>query len=121
MMYDASGCMHKFRTHTSVHLAWWHNYKWCSRKVMEIFADDFLAGVFHNLFPAHKFKINYMSHTTVSTYLSFVRLSYPIFREQLNAALANPEVEGQPKIVLTNLLYLCEYFIPVVMFVCVHS
>jgi hypothetical protein len=118
MMYDSSGCMFKFRSYTSVHLAWWHNYKWCTKKIMEVFADDFMAGLFHTLFPAHKFIVKYMSHTTISTYLSYVRLAFPSFRDQLNTAMNDVSITGQYKVVLTNLFYLCEYFIPVVHIYC---
>lgn len=114
MMYDKSDCCVKLRKFTSVHLAWWHNYKWACKKVFEVFGNDFIAGLFHTLFPSVNFNMKFMSHTSINTYLTYIRLAYPSFRDQLAAALQNVDLPISSKTVLLNLQSLCEFFIPAV-------
>jgi len=114
MCYDKSECCKKLRQFTSVHLAWWHNYKWASRKIFEVFGKDFIAGMFHTLFPSVNFNMKYMSHTTINTYLTYIRLAYPSFRQQLVSALRKDDLTEHARQVLMNLQSMCEFFIPVV-------
>lgn len=58
--------------------------------------------------------INGIGHTALTTYLSYVRLAYPSFRQPLNEALSVRGLSLIKKQQLTNLRDLCEFFIPVV-------
>ena len=102
----------------NVSLAWWHNYKWASKRILVVFGLDFIAPMFHFLFPARSFDVMKISHTSTTTLLSYIRLAYPSFRSQLQEALADPILEPRQNVMLTNLLHLCEFFIPVVCFHC---
>jgi hypothetical protein len=113
-MYDVSNCGRLLRRYTSLSLAWWHNYKWATKQIVRVFAIDFIIPLFHHLFPDRGFAIDKISHTSLVTYLSYIRLSYDSFRPDLTAALARPDLTVIQRTQLTNLQDLCEFFIPVV-------
>ena len=115
MMYDRSGGGVVLRRYTGLSLAWWHSYKWCTKLVMKVFADDFIAPMFHFLFPGREFNVDKSRHTANVTILSYIRLAYPSFKEQLTSTLADPSLSLRGKTLLTNLQSLCEYFIPTVL------
>jgi hypothetical protein len=112
-MYDHSGAGEKLRQFCSLHLAWWHNYKHASLCLWKFFAKDFFAGMHHCLFPGHPFYVS-PPLSSVITQLSYVRLGYPAFREDLRKALSNENLQRHNKTVLSNLQCLCEFLIPVV-------
>ena len=96
-----------------VSLAWWHNYKWASFRIMNVFGADFIGGFFHALFPDTAFDINKMSFPSVTTLLSYIRLAYSDFVVQLDTAIAAPR-SARSAVMLGNLKALCGFFIPVV-------
>lgn len=114
-MYDKSGAGILLRKYTGVSMAWWHSYKWATKRVMEVFGKDFIGPMFHHMFSDKEYNVNKMSHTARVTYLSYIRLAYPLFKEALEEALLKRNLTTRQKTVLQNLSDLCEYFIPVVL------
>ena len=55
-----------------------------------------------------------MKLPAMTTYLSYIRLAYPSFRQQLLDLLGRGDLSVRQRTYLTNLRDLCEYFIPVV-------
>ena len=113
-MYDTSDAGAILRRYTGLSLAWWHSYKWCTKLIMKVFADDFIAPMFHFLFPGREFNVDKSRHTANTVMLSYIRLAYPTFKDQLSEALTQPTLSLRGKTLLTNLQSLCEYFIPTV-------
>jgi hypothetical protein len=114
LMYDTSGAGVQLRKYMGVSLAWWHSYKWCSKRIIQVFASDFFGPMFHHLFPHTDFHPDKMSHTAITTYLSYVRLAYPAFKNRLVGAMSRSGLTERQACLLQNLSDLCEYFIPVV-------
>jgi len=103
----------RLRRYMSVSLGWWHNYKWATKMIGRIFSSDFFVPYFHHLFPDRTFNINSMSHSALVTLCSYIRLAYPLFRQQLSQSL-NGHICARKRALLTNLRDLCQFFIPVV-------
>ena len=100
-------------------LAWWHNYKWATYRIMSVFGVDFIAPLFHNLFPDRSFDVKKMSVPAATAILSYIRLSYTSVKPELDAAIAlGNTVNPTFMILLLNLRDLFEYFIPVVSMCC---
>lgn len=113
-MYDRSGGGERLRTYAGCSLAWWHSYKWATKRIMIVYASDFIAPFFHYLFPDRQFDASKCSHTSATTLLSYIRLAYPQFRTFLQQQLAKPTITIKQRTILQNLQHLCEFFIPVV-------
>ena len=98
-------------------LAWWHNYKWATYRIMSVFSVDFIGPLFHALFPDRNFNVKMMSVPSCTAILSYIRLSYPKVKPELDAAiLQGNRVHPSQMILLLNLRDLFEYFIPTVSF-----
>jgi hypothetical protein len=96
-------------------LAWWHNYKWATYRIMTVFSVDFIGPLFHTLFPDRNFNVKMMSVPSCTAILSYIRLSYPKVKPELDAAiLQGNRVHPSQMILLLNLRDLFEYFIPTV-------
>jgi hypothetical protein len=118
-MYDKSDCGKHLRTYVGVSLAWWHNYKWASARIFNIFGPDFIGPLFHSIFPDRACHVNKMSHPAITTILSYMRISYPQFRATLLAAISGQnDLLPRSRALLQNLYSLLEYFIPVVSVLC---
>ena len=115
-MYDQSHRAIKLRTYTGVSLAWWHSYKWATTKIMQVFGKDIIAPMFHHLFPNKEYAVAKMKLPAMATYLTFIRLAYPSFKQQLDTAAARADLTARQQAVLGNMTDLVEFFIPVVMF-----
>jgi hypothetical protein len=113
-MYDSTGAGRRLRKYMGVSLAWWHSYKWCTKLIFQVFASDFIGPFFHHLFPNTDFNPDRMSHTGITTYLTYIRLAYPGFQTKLRQAMARPGNNSRQQCLLQNLTDLCQYFIPVV-------
>lgn len=113
-MYDSEGYGRNLRKYMGVSLAWWHSFNWATKRILVVFNTDFIAPMFHSMFPEVTFRVDQTSHAAGCTYLSYIRLAYPSFQQQLAAALAMPLLQPNQRTILTNLLHLCEFFIPVV-------
>ena len=113
-MYDVSGEGRPFAKSFSLTLGLWHNYKQASLKVYETFLSLFFIRMYFHLVPQHDFYRKTALINVVHA-LSLVRLAYPEFKAELDAALKMPDVVGEPFMnVLQNLRDLCTFFIPVV-------
>jgi hypothetical protein len=115
VIYDRSSSGRKLGKYCGVSLAWWHNYKWATKKILQVFACDFFGPLFHHIFPSRKFTPGKSSLSSNATILTYVRLAYPMFRNQLANAIAMPTLNVRQKTLLQNLTDLCDFFIPVVL------
>ena len=61
ILYDKNGAGIHLRKYVGWSLAWWHNYKWATYRIMHVFAVDFIGPLFHNLFPDRNFDVKKMS------------------------------------------------------------
>ena len=120
LMYDHSRCGVKLRKYMSVSLAWWHSYKWAVKRIVRVFSSDFIAPLFHHMFPDKQFHVEKISLPTMATYCTWIRLAYKDFREDLDMAMARDNLTTRQRILLTNLSDLCNVFIPVVI-VCIRT
>ena len=114
MIYDRSSNGRKLGKYCGVSLAWWHSYKWATKKILQVFACDFFGPLFHHLFPTRKFTPGKSSLSSNATILTYVRLAYPMFKTQLENAIATPTLNNRQRTLLQNLTDLCDVFIPVV-------
>ena len=121
MQYDKSGGGKNFRKYCGISLAWWHSYKWATKYIMKVFSTDFIAPYLHFMFPSRTLNIEAMQHTNHVTYLTYIRLAYPSFKEELAIAMSRPGLTVKQRSMLRNLRDLCEYFIPVVRSVLLFS
>jgi hypothetical protein len=113
-MYDSSGAGIHLRKFMGVSLAWWHNYKWVSKRIIVAFSNSFIGPMFHYLNPTQRWSPTTVKHSAASTYLSYIRLAYPSFKHHIDNALANRSTRPEARQLLMNLQHLCEFFIPVV-------
>jgi hypothetical protein len=95
-------------------LALWHNYKWATLKIIEVFGSDFIAPLFHHVFPDRNIDIKKMSLSTATTLLSYIRLAYPSIKQSLSEAMGNDQMTRRSFVMLQNMWHLFEFFIPVV-------
>ena len=114
-MYDRSGAALRLRKYMGVSLALWHSHKWATKKIMQVFGKDLIAPMFHHLFPDREYAPEKMKLPAQNNYLTFIRLAYPTFREQLNTSLSRRDLTTRQRHVLQNLSDLCEFFIPAVL------
>ena len=113
-MYDKSGHGRFLRKYVHLSLALWHNFKWASSRIIQVFGRDFIAPLFHQIWPDRMIDIKNMSHSATTTILSYMRLSYPSFKNELKEQMQTDNLSNPKTILLRNLWYLMEYFIPVV-------
>ena len=115
MFYDQNDAGKHLRKYTGWSLAWWHNYKWATYRILLVFGPDFLGPLFHRIFPDRQFDCRKMSVPSATAVLSYVRLSYSNVRADLDAAIKlGNAVPPNQMIMLMNLRDLFEYFIPTV-------
>ena len=96
-------------------LAWWHNYKRATYRIMHVFGVDFIAPLFHNLFPDRNFDVKRMSVPSATAILSYIRLSYTNVKADLDAAInMGNRIHPAQMILLLNMRDMFEYFIPTV-------
>ena len=118
MMYDQSDGAKHLRTYCGLSLAWWHSYKWATKMILKVFATDFIAPLFHQLFPSNEFNVDKMGLPSHTCMLTYIRLAYPSFRTQLVEARSRGNLDIRNQTLLDNLYSLCEFFIPVVIYIC---
>ncbi len=113
-MYDTSGKGKAYKMLTFNSLAWWHSYKAAFLKMYQVFAKDFIAPLFHTLHPAGIFfpKPKYLAN--VIQIFTYIRMSYPTFKPQLDAAFTDKKLKPHNLCHLQNLRTLCEFLIPAV-------
>ena len=113
-MYDKGNGGSRLKNNVIVTLGWWHTYKIASYTVYKKFSKSFFAGCYHSLFPSKPFREHPQYLSLVIEQLSYVRLAYPFFKDQLQEALDSDHLLDHSKIELMNLQSLCEFFIPTV-------
>ena len=113
-MYDRSGCGVNLRKYVSVSLALWHNFKWCSYRLCEVYQADFIAPCYHSILPDTEFNLKLMKMPSITTLMSYMRLAYPKFQQQLIMARREQNLTPRSRNLLTNLYHLFEFFIPIV-------
>ena len=91
-MYDRSGCGANLRKYVSVSLALWHNFKWCSYRLCEVFQADFFAPCYHSILPDTEFNLKVMKMPSITTLMSYMRLAYPKFQQQLLLARQDEDI-----------------------------
>ena len=114
MMYDKKSGGKRFRERCSVSLAWWHSFKWTTKAIMIVFSNDIIAPLFHHLFPSNQYSPEKMKLSSHTTMLTFIRLSYPLFRDELKEAVNRGGLTERSQTLLDNIYSLCEFFIPTV-------
>ena len=114
MMYDKRQGGKRFRERCSVSLAWWHSFKWTTKAIMTVFSNDIIAPLFHYLFPTNQFSADKMKLTSQTTFLTYIRLAYPLFKIELTEAVNRVGLTVRQKTLLDNMYSLCEFFIPTV-------
>jgi len=120
-MYDTSGAGKAYRRLTFSGLAWWHSYKAACFKLWSVFGKEVFAPLFHCLFPNGMFfpKPKYLSN--VVQIFTYIRIAYPAFKPQLDAALKMKQLPVQSKCHLLNIRTICEFCIPVVWYtLCIY-
>jgi hypothetical protein len=115
-MYDLSDGGERARTRTVLTLGYWHSYKQANFLVYKAYATSFMAGCFHTLFPNIPLFPKPRHLSSVVTLLSYIRLAYPTFRDALATALSGDLGYAERKH-LENLQVLCEFYIPVVIYI----
>ena len=82
---------------------------------MHVFGVDFIAPLFHNLFPDRNFDVKRMSVPSATAILSYIRLSYTNVKADLDAAInMGNRIHPAQMILLLNMRDMFEYFIPTV-------
>ena len=112
-MYDKSGVGASLRKYVFVNLALWHTYKHACMHIWHTYSRELLAGLYHQLFPSGIFKRK-ESLSCISVILSMVRIGYPLFKPDLDRALARSDLSTDAKHFLFNLKDLYSFYIPVV-------
>jgi hypothetical protein len=110
-MYDQSGAGRMLADYTFCSLSLWHSYKQSCLTVWKLFATTFIAPLFHAIFPNKLFRVKNKLSAVVHM-LTAIRIAYPGFRPQLDAALAIEDLPQKDVTHLKNLQCLCEFLIP---------
>ena len=111
-MYDQSQSGKRFRLLTFNSLAWWHSYKAAFMKLYNRFANEFIAPLFHHLYPGGWFFPKPKHFSNVVLMFVRIRLAYDTFKPDLAKALAKEGVKPENRCHLQNMLTMCEYLIP---------
>ena len=112
-MYDHSGIGSLLRSKVFLVLGLWHNFKQASLLVWKKFALDFIGPAYHCLFPGRDMYIQ-PKLAQITTILTFIRLSYEGWRQELLDLLARKDVPDSSVNHIFNLAMLMEFFIPTV-------
>jgi hypothetical protein len=113
-MYDPCGIGDQLRTFVFVNLGTWHTYKHASLLVYRRFANVFMAGLYHSLYPNSIFFEKPRLAACTQMFV-MIRMAYPSFKANLEEALTHEDkLLPQSKICLENLKDLCEFYIPTV-------
>ena len=92
----------------------WHLMKMVNICIWRLYAADFIAPLFHMLFPNAKFPWS-PRMILVSRIFSLIRLTYPSWRAELETALQKEGLDATQKAHMMNLRDLCQWWIPKVL------
>ena len=104
------------RSWLCVQLGTWHPYKQANTVVWTHWAERVFGPLFNELIPNANFNKK-AGLSTVASFLTFVRLAYPSFRSELQAAIERVRASDQDVIAMSHLRdikKLVEFFIPAV-------
>lgn len=112
-MYDHTGIGAALHSKVFLALGLWHNFKQASLLIWKTFALDFIGPAYHCLFPGRDM---YMQPKLVhiTTILTYLRLSYPRWRQTLLQLHANKDLHATSVNHVNNLTMLMEFLIPTV-------
>ena len=101
-------------------LGTWHPYKQANVLVWQHFAQRWLGPLVNYIDPGSNFSKKSKLHT-ISTWLTYIRIAYPLFKDQLESAIVTASdnyFQGKPFVLkyLKELHQLVEFFIPTVRF-----
>ena len=114
--FDASGVGAPMRSWLCVQLGTWHPYKQANTVVWTHWAERVFGPLFNELIPNANFNKK-AGLATVASFLTFVRLAYPSFQSELQAAIERVRANDQDVIAMSHLRdikKLVEFFIPAV-------
>ena len=112
-MYDHSGIGKMLHSKVFLALGLWHNFKQASLILWKRYALDFIGPAYHCLFPGRDMYMNpRLVHVT--TMFTYLRLSYPRWRDALHSLRTKPDLPPSSVNHLHNLTMLMEFFIPTV-------
>jgi hypothetical protein len=121
--YDNSNCGKPYRKSELCILGFWHTYKQMNLMMYKCFAYPFIGALFHHLYPSTIFFEHPKRLGSIVTILSYVRLAYPLFKNDLAQAIQKLKTaEFLNENALNHLLnlraFVC-FFIPAVR-ACIH-
>jgi hypothetical protein len=115
-MYDPTGAGDELRKHVYAGFAYWHTMKMGFFAIWRTFAKQFLAGLFHQLYPKFMFRSKPSYLTSIVSLLTTIRIAYRKFGPHLKLAMAQRDLTLSTRNDLQNLHDLCEFYIPTVHF-----
>ena len=115
--YDKSKAGKRVRDNVVPLLAWWHTYKTSLFLLFKEYAKTVFAGLHHSLFPTNIFFVKPSYLTNILLLFQYTRLAYPEFKGDLITALSKNDLSPAVRSYLLNLQSLCEFFIPVVIYI----
>jgi hypothetical protein len=111
---DESDVCHKLQGRIVPILGTWHISKQIHAVVWAVASKSFMQGLFKALCPGATFFNKGVKLRTIMTYFTYIRLSYPRFKKQLDEAIQNRHVQDVQLVHLANLRTLIEVMIPIV-------
>ena len=115
-MYDNSEVGKPYRSWCCVQLGTWHSYKQACTVVWGHWAARVFAPLYNFLINNANFRKK-ARLTTIARFLTYVRLAYPFFRQELKDTISEvraANLDNVAKTQLYDLTKLLVYFIPVV-------
>jgi hypothetical protein len=95
-------------------LGTWHILKQGHAVVWALGSKTFFQPLFLALVPGAKWFNKGIKLRSQMNWMSYARLSYPGFKQQLKDALAHPMINHKSRVILQNLQTLMEVCIPIV-------
>jgi len=120
MVYSKSAPMAEAKSWFAPTLGLWHSYKQGNIEVFRLYQQDILMGLHFKMTPGQPFYLQKKKLSPILMMLSWIRLAYPSFRDDLKSAITDMEANNSTSRAgyrhLKNIEFLCEWFIPVVSF-----
>ena len=101
----------------------WHPFKQASSVIWKTWGQRILGPYFNHVCPDANF-FETAKLGTVTTYLSYIRLAYPLFKKELKLAITETQTNQINQVPVSNLRDLrdlCEFFIPTVSFININD
>lgn len=116
ILHDCSGFTASMRPWLHCSLGLWHLYKCMNSWVWRTHVYEWLGPMYHYLWPKSKVRAGPAGvHLfPCAQHFTRIRLAYPSFKGDLDAALAHVPAHSARRVHLVNLQNLCEVYIPIV-------